>query len=299
MSFRQADDVIRSLKKPLFNPDGNVMFFTRNNFHKGRVRRSEDRVVGLKTYRAELVRKRWTNVKELPFNSDDYSVGHPCMGPAGRSLYFVSDKPGGYGGTDVYVTYKRGESWTPPKNLGPEINSKGDEMFPWVSNTGVLYFASNGHLGLGGLDIFRVTSLGNEMQKVQNMGFPINSGADDFGMIMDENSGTGFLSSNRLGGRGQDDIYYFRQKQIVRVQVIDEKTGEPIDKAKIEVFGVQGLSATVLTDEMGKMTFGLGRNEQFMFVATNENYLERKQKVSSVNFEPEVPLEVIIQLTPQ
>ncbi len=132
-----------------FTPDGNEMYFTRNNYYRGKVRKDENRVVRLKAYKAEYLGGKWTNITEFPFNSDEYSVGHPCMNREGNIIYFVSDMPGGSGGTDIWMTKKKGEDWTKPVNLGDEVNSPGDEMFPWISNSGVMYYASNGKGGLG------------------------------------------------------------------------------------------------------------------------------------------------------
>ncbi|HHG85832.1 MAG TPA: hypothetical protein ENJ82_13880, partial [Bacteroidetes bacterium] len=159
-----------------FSSDGQVMFFSRNNFHRGKVGHSSEGVVRLKTFRADLKGGKWKNVTGIPFNDDEYSIGHPSLSSDGKTLYFVSDMPGGEGGTDLYkvkLSLKE-ELWGEPENLGPEINTSGNEMFPWISQDGHLYFASDGHEGLGGLDIFQVKNLAGNGIKVSNMGYPIN-----------------------------------------------------------------------------------------------------------------------------
>lgn len=280
-----------------FSPDGNKMYFTRNAYSEGKLQKGENGLVRLKTFSADLVHNKWENITEVPFNANEYSVGHPSVSPDGNALYFVSDMPGGEGGTDLWVVYKQGEGWGAPVNMGPRINTPANEMFPWVSATGVFYFASNGHPGMGGLDLYRVTSMGSEFEKVQNMGYPVNSPRDDFALVIDEKSGIGFFSSNRKGGKGDDDIYAFTQRQILEGLVVDNKTGEPIDNAKVEIYGVKGLTTVVRTDAEGRFTYGLDRNTDYMLVGSCDKYLEAKEKISTVSFDPSVPVDAVIRLS--
>lgn len=279
-----------------FTPDGNEMYFTRNNYFRGKIKKDENRVVRLKSYKAELVNGKWSNISEFPFNSDEYSVGHPCVNREGTKIYFVSDMPGGSGGTDIWMSKKKGDGWGKPTNLGDKINSPGDEMFPWVSSTGVLYYASNGKGGIGGLDIFRVTSLGAKLEKVHNMGYPVNSPHDDFSLVVDEKTGQGFFTSNRKGGKGDDDLYSFRQKQLVEGLVLDAETGEPIASAKVEVFNPRGIAAVAFSDEEGRFRIGLDRNANFMMVGDAETYLEAQIRINTTSFDPKVPMEALIKL---
>ena len=279
-----------------FSPDGNKMYFTRNAYNGGKLQKGENGLVRLKTFSADLVHNKWQNITEVPFNGAEYSVGHPCISPDGNSLYFVSDMPGGEGGTDVWVVHKQGDGWGSPENVGPRVNSPANEMFPWISSTGVFYFASNGHPGLGGLDLFRVTSMGSEFEKVSNMGYPVNSPKDDFALVIDEKSGIGFFSSNRKGGKGDDDIYSFTQRQILEGLVVDNKEGNPIENAKVEIYGVRGLATVVRTDDQGRFRYGLDRNTDYMLVGSAENYLEAKEKISTVSFDPSVPVDAVLRL---
>lgn len=278
-----------------FNPEGTIMYFTRNNFSKSKLVKSGG-IVRLKTYKAELIGDSWSNVTEFVHNSDDYSVGHPCISADGSELYFVSDMPDGKGGTDIYVCKREGNSWGKPTNLGEEINTAGNEMFPWVSPSGALYFASNGHGGLGGLDIFKVTSMGDDMQNVKNVGYPINSPRDDFALVFDDESGVGFFSSNRKGGKGADDIYAFRKRQFMLGTVVDAVSNNPLPQMKVEVYGVNGLISAFRSDEKGQFRFALDRNKNYLLVASGEDYEESRQKVSSVNFEPDQTLEVTVPM---
>ncbi|AXT56574.1 hypothetical protein D1815_12670 [Aquimarina sp. AD1] len=197
----------------VFSPDGKTVYFTRNNYSKRKFKRNTKGCVLLKIYKATYENGKWKHVKELPFNSDEYSTAHPALSPDGKYLYFASDMPGSYGKSDIYVVAVNEDgSYGTPENLGGLINSAGRETFPHVSDTGKLFFASDGHVGFGGLDIFMV--LPNQQRsgwQVYNMGAPINSAADDFTFIIDEENKMGYFASNRGGGRGGDDIYGFRQ----------------------------------------------------------------------------------------
>jgi outer membrane protein OmpA-like peptidoglycan-associated protein/tetratricopeptide (TPR) repeat protein len=279
-----------------FSPDGNVMYFTRNNYNQGKLTKGENGLVTLKTFQAELVRNKWDNITEVPFNSEEFSVGHPSLSPDGSTFYFVSDMTGGEGGTDIWMSKKQGETWSKPENMGPRINTPGNDMFPWVSPTGVFYFSSNGHPGLGGLDLFRVTSLGTEFEKVQNMGYPVNSPRDDFSLVIDEKSGVGFFSSNRKGGKGDDDIYSFVQRQVFEGHVVDASTGKSINNAKVEIYGIKGLQTVIRTDSVGHFRYGLDRNTDYKLVGSGDHYLETQQIVSTVSFDPTVPVETLIKL---
>jgi outer membrane protein OmpA-like peptidoglycan-associated protein/tetratricopeptide (TPR) repeat protein len=181
-----------------------TLYFTRNNFIDHKKKTSKDNTNYLKVFQAKYKEGEWTAVKELPFNNNEYSCAHPAISPDGKKLYFISNMPGGYGGTDLYYCEKDDGSWSNPKNLGLPINTAGNELFPTISHNGNLYFASDGHPGLGGLDIFMVVN-----EEIKNVGYPVNTNYDDFGLttINDER---GFFSSNRHGGINNDDLFYFR-----------------------------------------------------------------------------------------
>ena len=223
-----------------FSADGSRVIFTRNNYNEGKSRKSSDNVTKLKLYTAELRDGGWANVQELPFNSDEYSSGHPALSRDGKSLYFVSDRPGGRGGTDVYVARFDGGTWSQPLNLGPQINTKGDEMFPFVDENDVLYFASSGQPGsLGGLDIYYTSLNGRGNSQVYHLEAPINSKADDFGLIADAGRSIGYFSSNRLNG--DDDIFrFFRESSLygcrnLSLKVFDETSLAPLDSVTVTI----------------------------------------------------------------
>lgn len=259
-----------------FFSDHQKLIFTRNNYHNGRVRKNKNGVNMLKLYEATYNGKKWGGIKELPFNSDEYSCGHPAITPDNSKMYFVSDMSGGFGGTDIYVIeYNNGE-WGSPVNMGKEINTEGNEMFPYVDENGNLYFASDGHAGLGGLDIF-FAELENDIPKgePQNLGFPINSSRDDFGLITQNGGKDGFFSSNRRVGYSDDNIYHFRKVcRQLRVLVYDAKTKEPIANADVRLVR-NGINQNLLiTDEDGLVSICLETASDFEFKATKEGYMQ-------------------------
>ncbi|GAA4277878.1 TolB family protein [Aquimarina mytili] len=195
-----------------FSKDNKTVYFTRNNYSKRKSKTNTKGNVLLKIYRAYYEDGKWKNVEELPFSSDEYSIAHPTLSPDGRFLYFASDMPGSIGQSDLYVVeiYDDG-SFGIPQNLGEQINTEGRETFPYVSDKGKLFFASDGHIGFGGLDVFVVMPDQSNNARVYNLGVPINSTEDDFTFIINEESKIGYFASNRMGGDGDDDIYGFRQ----------------------------------------------------------------------------------------
>ena len=177
-----------------FTKDQSFIVFTRNNSSKGKSGKSSDGVKKLKLYSSANKDGKWVDIQEVPFNSNEYSVGHPAFSADNTKMYFVSDMPGGYGGTDIYVVEFNNGQWGTPVNMGKEINTEGNEMFPFAAEDENLYFSSDGHEGIGGLDVF-VAELkdGIAYKGVQNAGAPINSEKDDFGFITDKNRTTWLL----------------------------------------------------------------------------------------------------------
>ena len=195
-----------------FNPQGDYMIFTRNN-KKGK---SKKGIRELKLYEATLKAGKWTNVKILNLNNNEYTTCHPTLSQDGKRLYFSSNRPGGYGGMDIYLSRKVNGTWLKPQNLGPIVNSSGNEVFPYLHQDEKLYFSSNGHPGVGGLDIFVVEKLeaANETSwaNLRNLGTPFNSRKDDMGFIIEKEMESGYLASNRKGGKGRDDIYRWKME---------------------------------------------------------------------------------------
>jgi outer membrane protein OmpA-like peptidoglycan-associated protein len=271
-----------------FTSDGKKVIFTRNNFLNGKYKTSSDKINKLKLYTAEDRGGSWANIQEVPFNNNEYSTGHPSLSKDEKLMYFVSDMPGGFGGTDLYVVQYNGGSFGTPVNLGSEINTAGNEMFPFVDEKGNLYFSSDGHPGLGDLDVFFVELQdGSKVKsKIKNMGTPINSSKDDFGLIADGSRKLGYFSSNRKRGGSDDDIYRFTRDceekpecQELQVIVYDADSKMPLDNADVEVASAGGKSEMKKTDSNGSFKMCLEEDKEYTFKATREGY-----QVNTVGF---------------
>ena len=229
--------------------DGLTMYFTRNNFLDGKKYKDEKGVIRLKIYSADFIGGEWTNIIELPFNSNSYSVAHPVLSPDEKRLYFVSDMPGTYGESDIFMTEIIGDgTYGPIVNLGKNINTGARETFPFITKEGVLYFSSDGHSGLGGLDVFATKIAFNEYdQPVVNVGRPINGPTDDFAFIIDNEQKDGYFSSNREGGMGEDDIYRFFENEPLVLDCIQEVTGTVRDRISNEILA--GATVMLIDEE--------------------------------------------------
>lgn len=229
--------------------DGTTMYFTRNNFLDGKKYKDGQGIIRLKIYSAEYINGEWTNITELPFNSDSYSVAHPMLSPDGKRLYFVSDMPGSLGESDIFMTEIIGDgTYGPIVNLGKNINTMARETFPFITKDGVLYFSSDGHQGLGGLDVFATKIAFNDYeQPVVNVGRPINGPTDDFSFIYNSDDKTGYFSSNREGGMGDDDIYHFVENEPLVLDCIQDVSGTVRDRISNEVLA--GATVMVIDEE--------------------------------------------------
>lgn len=260
-----------------------IAYFTRNNYFEGKKVTDEAGVVNLKLFYADVPKSGpWTNVRSLPFNSDAYSVGHPAVLHGGETLFFISDQPGGFGGTDLYRSDFKEDGWTDPMNLGPTVNSPGNEMFPYLSAEGVLYFSSDGLGGLGGLDVF-MCDLNAADGKPQNVGAPINSNADDFGFLISADHSWGMFSSNRAGGMGADDLYLFTYlKPVWNGVVVDAVTRTPIPGAHVTLhLPTVSRRLSGNADPEGRLTLLLQRDATYQVVAEAEQYRPRRMEVST------------------
>jgi len=276
-----------------FSPFGDTMYFTRDNYHKRKYKTDTTGVSRLKLFVAELENGKWTNIKELPFNSDNYSVGHPAMSADGRKLYFSSDMPGGLGLSDLYVVDVLADGkYGTPVNLGPNINTEGRESFPFISKNGDLYFSSDGHQGLGGLDVFVCENVEGRFSRPINLGVPLNSGKDDFSIFIDDDTKEGFISSNRRATRiGDDDIYTIKNVKpicevLISTIVVDAKTKKPMPQASVTLTDRQGNPIkTKLTDKDGHADFLIECNKDVVVEARAEGYENNKQNVSATDDE--------------
>jgi hypothetical protein len=257
-----------------FFKDYKKIVFTRNNYNKGKAKKSEKGINMLKLFIATKKGNKWTDIKELPFNSDEYSTGHPALSPDNRKMYFVSDMPGGFGGTDIYMVDYREGNWGAPINLGREVNTEGNEMFPFVDEIGNFYFASDGHAGLGGLDMFYLEFRnGVPFGEVENLGVPINSTKDDFGFITDGNRSRGYFSSNRRKGYADDNIYAFTKGcNALNILVYDSQTNLPLANTELRMVKNGVNKQGYITNSLGEASLCLESGADFEFKAFKEGY---------------------------
>ncbi|MFN4146028.1 MAG: OmpA family protein [Runella sp.] len=267
-----------------FTADGSHIIFTRNNFNEGKKGKSEDNDIKLKLYTAQWGRDDWTNVKELPFNSDDYSTAHPSLSKDGSLLYFVSDMPKGFGGKDIYVSRKENGQWGKPVNLGKELNTKQDELFPFIDERGNLYFSTAGRKGgLGGLDLYYavLSKDGTKVIEVLHLDAPINSKGDDFGIVTDGDRTTGYFSSNRR--EGDDDIYRFTRESSLYecrellLKVFESATLSAVENATISIrnrVGGEEIQTPLQTDANGWAHLCLSSDNDFVFTISKEGFID-------------------------
>jgi len=212
--------------------DGQTLYFTRNNFIEGKYIKDEKGIIRLKIFKAKMIEGVWGEIEELPFNNDGYSVANPMLSPDEKTLYFASDMPGTFGLSDIFMVRINSDgTFGNPENLGGNINTEARETFPFVTDNEVLYFSSDGHPGLGGLDVFATKIKRKDFTgKILNVGEPVNSRSDDFTFIFDELSKEGYMASNREDGLGADDIYKFVEKEPLVFECIQKITGTVRDK---------------------------------------------------------------------
>ena len=256
---------------PSFSPDGNSMYYTYCSQAPEGDRTAE-------IYLSTRSSAKWGKGSKVEILKDSVTaLAHPSVSPDGRWLYFVSDAVGGQGGKDIFRARINGNDFGPMENLGPEINTPGDEVFPYVRDSVTLYFASNGHPGMGGLDIFRATLDSTEHWHVENMRSPINSNGDDFGITFEGVHERGFFSSNRNDARGYDHLYSFELPIItVKIEGIVFDVDEvPIEGATVRIVGRDGLNAKVLTMKNGEYEVELERDIRYVMMASARGFLNQ------------------------
>ncbi len=279
-----------------FSPDNKTMYFTRNNFAK-RLKRDKEGVNHLKIYKSNKIDLEWTEAVEVSFNSDDYSTGHPALSPDGKQLYFVSDMPGSIGKSDIFVVDVLDDgSFSPARNLGPGINTEKREMFPFFNGT-KLYFSSDGHTGLGGLDVFEAAyDVEEGFEEVVNLGKPINSNKDDFSYIVNEENQKGFFASNRDGGKGDDDIYSFKRPSIEEIPannnaiagvVTEMVTGDFMPKALVQLLDENGIKLKeMMTEDDGSFVFeDLDGNTKYTLKTVQGEFFDDERPIATVDNE--------------
>lgn len=273
-----------------FTKDGNTLFYTRDNYKK----RSSTGIRNLEIWESEFKDGKWHNKSSFTLNNKEYSVGQPAISADGKTLYFSSDMPGGKGGADLYkITRDTNGVWGKAENLGDKINTEGNEVFPFIHEDGILFFASDGRLGLGGLDIFAVQVTKNQYSKVLNIGTPANTNKDDFSFVLNTEKTKGYLASNRDGGKGNDDIYGFNLlKPFVFGKTIKGTTkdtdGNTVAGAEVTLMDSNGVALkTIITKEDGAYSFDVDENKTFKLKATKDKYFDALATVKT-NVDPDV-----------
>lgn len=265
-----------------FSSDGKTVYFTRSNYFKRKLEVNKERENNLKIFKATLIDGAWKNLEEFPFNSDDYSCGHPTLSEDGKTLFFVSDMPGSIGGTDLYKSQFENGRWTKPTNLGYTVNTAGNEMFPYIHHDGALYFSSDAHNSLGGLDVFITYNNGQRWVQPENLNYPLNSSKDDFGFSLSKDDSSGFVTSSRASA---DKIYSFEKfpptfnlygsakekssnlpVKDVLVEITDAKTGEIIK---------------MVSNEDGKFELKLNPETEYLLYCTKLGCFSRTDKIST------------------
>lgn len=284
-----------------YDPQAKRMYFTRNNYHYGVISESEEGEVKLGIFFSDIEageygNMEWTSLVPFDHNDPEYNVGHPCVSPDGNWIYFTSDMPGGKGGTDIWRSKNGGSMWGQPENMA-SINTAGNEMFPFVSPDGKLFFSSDGHKGLGGLDVFYAQLTDNGTGSVRNMGMMLNSQYDDHSVLLMEDGVTGFFASNRPGGAGSDDIYGLTIKEwpniFITGIVVDRDTREPIENATILLKDENNVKVTdviIATEPGGKFQVDAAYHAKYTLVAVKNGYFQKELEIIT----EESPLEDIV-----
>jgi peptidoglycan-associated lipoprotein len=258
---------------PALTSDYSEMYFTRCEAGK----RERKGCVIMRTTKSG---SSWSQPENIGILPDTVVAAHPAISPDGSTLYFVSDIAGGYGKKDIWYVTRNGDGWSSPLNLGPDINTPEDELFPYIREDGTLYFSSDGHIGMGGLDIFKASPQPDGSWVVENMKSPINTSADDFSIVFESGNERGIFSSTRKG-RGNDDLYAFEMPPLrfsVTGLVKDEKTGAPIPASTVQLIASDGSNLQAETGNGGDFRFNLNPNVDYIFLASKKGYLNGKEK---------------------
>ena len=275
----------------VISADGKRMYFDRNDYFEGDYDKSASGINQINLYYAENIDgKGWSGVVSAPFNNNEYSTGHPALSQDGKTLYFVSDMPGGKGGSDIYMVAVNSDgSLGTPKRLGDNINTEGKELFPYLDSNGTLYFSSNGHMGIGGLDVFYAEAQGSGFGVVNNLGNGVNSPADDFAYKYDPTTQSGYVSSNREGGMGSDDIYMVAAVEIpcevtIAVLVTNQNTNAAVAGARVDLYDTMGNRLSTKTSNVdGMVSFKAACDQPHELQAVLADYESNAGKVASAN----------------
>ena len=307
-------DVNRKLHEAMvtFTKDRKTVYFSANNYdEKEKPLRSSQGIGNIQLYRAAINDAgEWINIEKLPFNSKEYQSGLPSLNKDETKMYFVSDRPESIGKTDIYVVDINSDgTFGEPKNVGPRINTEEREMFPFISDDNILYFSSQGHAGYGNLDVFASKIFDNTVSEALNLEQPINSPKDDFAYIIDDKLQKGYFSSNRDGGKGDDDIYAFGEDEELFIECLQTVSGVVKDKDNQEL--IPGAIVAILdsngnqvqiaaaSEDDASFSFKVPCNSSYTLVATNSGYLKLEKGVQTLNDLDLPPVVQDLELEPE
>lgn len=278
-----------------FDAANRILYFTQCNGPKGKD-------AGCKIYETQNEGNTWSAPKmvEIP-NPDSALFAHPSISADGTKLYFTAELKGGFGGKDIWYSEKQGSAWTAPVNAGPKINTPGDEAFPFIHPSGTLYFSSNGHAGIGGYDVFFCDWEEGDWTDATNLKSPVNSTADDFGFILDEEKQTGYMSSNRFGGKGEDDIYSTIAIPLVfnvYGKTINKSTNKALAAVKVTLLGSDGTKQTVTSDATGSYKFALKKDVNYQLNASKYRFFGDVGEASTYSLKESNDFEINFSLNP-
>ena len=304
----------------VFNRERTKVYFTRNNYYESKKGLSSDRKMKLSIFIADVDSQgKWSNIVPFPFNSEEYNNGHPTLSLDGKTMYFTSDMPGTLGKTDIFkVGVTSSGTFSIPENLGGSVNTPGREMFPFIAPDGTLYFSSDTHKGKGKFDIFKTDSDELELAAVQNIGEPFNSTRDDFAFVLNDNMLEGYFSSNRTGGKGDDDIYYFSSKKLKREVIVEPEPPKPVackntifgtvtderdqsilEGALVEILDLEGKTVFKSTiGDKGTFTF-LGNCETSYMIKTSKKFYLAESLMVDTSSKQDYEIVVYISLIPE
>jgi peptidoglycan-associated lipoprotein len=278
-----------------FDNNNRILYYTQCNGNKGKE-------IGCAILQTQNEGNTWTEPKlvEIP-NPDSVLMAHPSINADGTRIYFTSVLKGGLGGKDIWYSERQGTTWGNPVNAGPKINTEGDEEFPFIHPSGTLYFASNGHKGIGGFDVLFCDFEEGDWTDATNLKSPINSTGDDFGFILDENKETGYISSNRFGGKGEDDIY-----SVIAIPLVFNVSGKAINNAsgksfagvKINIIGSDGSTQMLITDPAGKYKFALKKDVNYQLSASKYRFFGDVAETSTYGYKESKDFELNFRLNP-
>lgn len=295
-----------------FSPDEKTVYFSRESFYENIYEKdslSNTKYSVIHLFKATKTGDDFSKPEALTLNSKNYSIKNPSVSPDGKTIYFASNMPGGFGNFDIYkASIESGGQIGTPVNMGQKVNTEGQEMFPYISTKNTLYFSSTGHLGLGGMDVFYTKEIDGKMAPIRNVGIPINSNGDDFAFSMEEETGEGFVSSNREGGKGDDDIYSIKKIQplcdvLIVATIVDNKTKAPVLGATTSLVDSEGnVLSTKTTNVEGKVEYIVECETDTELQVTIADYESNKLAIKGSNEEEVMvevsldPIEVIIEV---